>query len=68
MPNSHNQKAEPDLKRTGSNRVRISASFKPGMDKELGRIADEDGVNKSQVLQQMLAKEIIRRRRLKSNG
>ncbi len=68
MPNSHKQKPEPDLKRTGTNRVRISASLKVGLDKELGRIADEDGINKSQVLQGILTKEILRRRRLKSNG
>ena len=68
MPNSPKQNPQPDLKRNGSGRVRISASLKPGLDKELGRIADEDGINKSQVLQVILTKEIARRRRLKSNG
>jgi len=68
MPNSPKQNLQPDLKRNGSGRVRISASLKPGLDKELGRIADEDGINKSQVLQVILTKEIARRRRLKSNG
>jgi len=68
MPNSPKQNPQPDLKRNGSGRVRISASLKPGLDKELSRIADEDGINKSQVLQVILTKEIARRRRLKSNG
>lgn len=51
--------------RMGVNRIRISASMMPGMDKELERIAIEDGMNKSQVLQKMLEKEIIRRSRRK---
>ena len=49
-----------------NNRVRISASLKPGMDDELARIAEEDGMNKSQVLQKILTQEVARRRRRKN--
>ncbi len=59
------QKPKPDKKRNGVNRVRISASLKPGLEKELKRIAIEDGMNKSQVLAQMLIKELSRRKNLK---
>ncbi len=68
MPNSRKHKTPEDLKRNGTGRVRISASLKPGMDKDLEMIAMNDGINKSQVLQQLLSKEIVRRRRRKSEG
>ena len=68
MPNKPKQKTPAELKRIGTGRVRISASLKPGLEKELDRIAVEDGINKSQMLQRILTKEILLRRRRKSNG
>lgn len=68
MPNSNKPKPKPDLKRNGTGRVRISASFKPGMEKELEMIAMEDGVNVSQALQRMVAKEVYRRSRRSKPG
>lgn len=67
MPNTPKQKPTPDVKRNGTGRIRMSASMKPGMDKHLEMIAIEDGMNKSQVIQQLIAKEIKRRRRSKSS-
>jgi hypothetical protein len=64
MRKANKPKMPSDLKRIGTGRVRISASLKPGLEIELSRIAAEDGINKSQVLQRILTKEIIRRRRL----
>ncbi len=61
-------KSPSDLKRIGTGRVRITASLKPGLEIELSKIAEEDGINKSQVLQRILTKEIIRRRRLAPGG
>ncbi len=68
MRKANKPKIPSDLKRIGTGRVRISASLKPGLEIELSRIAAEDGINKSQVLAQILTKEIVRRRRLKSDG
>jgi hypothetical protein len=68
MRKANKPKMPSDLKRIGTGRVRISASLKPGLEIELSRIAAEDGINKSQVLAQILTKEIVRRRRLKSDG
>ena len=42
--------------------------MRPGMDLELDRLAAEDGMNKSQVLQKILCKEIARRRRTNSGN
>jgi len=64
MRKSSKPKSPSDLKRIGTGRVRITASIKPGLEIELGKIAEEDGINKSQVLQRILTKEIFRRRRL----
>ena len=64
MRKANKPKIPSDPKRIGTGRVRISASLKPGLEIELGKIAEEDGINKSQVLQRILTKEIIRRRRL----
>jgi len=68
MRKANKPKMPSDLKRIGTGRVRISASLKPGLEIELSKIAAEDGINKSQVLAQILTKEIVRRRRLKSGG
>ena len=68
MRKANKPKMPSDLKRIGTGRVRISASLKPGLEIELSRIAAEDGINNSQVLAQILTKEIVRRRRLKSDG
>ena len=68
MPNARKQNPNPNLSRNGSGRVRISASLKPGLEIELSRIAAEDGINKSQALQRLLTKELVRRSRLKSGG
>ena len=68
MRKANKPKMPSDLKRIGTGRVRISASLMPGLEIELGRIAAEDGINKSQALQQLLTKELVRRSRLKSGG
>ena len=56
------------LSRRGTNRVRISASFKPGMEIELAKLAEAEGMNKSQLLEKILTQEVKRRSRLKSGG
>ena len=68
MPEAPKQNTTPNVKRNGTGRIRISASMRPGMDLELDRIAAEDGMNKSQVLQKILCKEIARRRRTNSGN
>jgi hypothetical protein len=68
MPEAPKQNPNPNVKRNGTGRIRISASMRPGMDLELDRLAAEDGMNKSQVLQKILCKEIARRRRTNSGN
>ena len=68
MPEAPKENPTPNTKRNGTGRIRISASMRPGMDLELDRLAAEDGMNKSQVLQKILCKEIARRRRTQSGN
>jgi hypothetical protein len=68
MPEAPKENPTSKVKRNGTGRIRISASMRPGMDLELDRLAAEDGMNKSQVLQKILCKEIARRRRTQSGN